>query len=167
MKYLLFILLLFAFPVMADVPENGLFYDPDRNGEGINIYTRDDKVQFTLYTYIQRCRYPHYDDEYLIVDENYYWCRKQQAWFFTGAHPIDDGEAVGILFLGNPYDDVDFTDLEEFLDVGVFFLKKTQTGYRLRVVCDSQALRKQADICQRTFDFNTYLYGPTHPVVED
>ena len=158
----LLVTLLLSSPLYAHPQENGLFYNPDRNGEGMNIYTRDGRVQFTLYTFIRRCHNKQFEDEFFIVDEDFDWCRKQQAWFFTGAHPLTDGEASGILFIGNPYDDIDFFDLARFLSVGVFFLTETDTGYILRVVCTEDALDKQADICGRTFDFNTYLYGPEH-----
>jgi hypothetical protein len=80
---ILLAILLLSSPVYAHPQTDGLF-----NGEGLNIYTRDGRVQFTLYTFIRRCNNRHFEDEIFIVDEDFRYCRKMQAWFFTGAHPM-------------------------------------------------------------------------------
>lgn len=155
------ILLLFASTTLY-AQDDGLFYDVDRDGEGLIVLKRDNIVQFSFFSYIERCRHRYFDSEAFIEDKSYNWCRKQQIWYITGQHPIVEGQAQGPLYTANPYDheddDLD-TLLADVVDVGLFVLTKTPTGYDMIVLQTGNILHPDADIYHRTFKFRQYLFG--------
>ena len=167
MKYLLTVILalMISSPLLAQ--DVGLFYDEDRDGEGLIMLKRDEVVQFSFFTYVKRCKHRSFDGEGLIEAKGYNWCRKQQAWYITGAHPIAGGQATGPLYTANPYehfeDGVD-TFLAEVVDIGIFVLTETPTGFDMIVLQTGNVLHPDAEIYHRTYHFSTYLFGPTHPV---
>ena len=168
MKYFLasILALMISSPLLAD-PETGLFYDENFDGEGLIMLKRDDMIQFSFFSYIKRCNHRSFDGEGLIADKGYRWCRKQQAWYVTGQHPIAGGQATGPLYTANPYDDFDEdvdTLLAEVVDIGIFVLTQTPTGFDMIVLQTGNVLHPDAEIYHRTYHFSTYLFGPTHPV---
>lgn len=164
MKYLLTVILalIISTPLMAQ--DTGLFYDPERDGEGIIMLKRDNMIQFNFFSYIERCRHRYFDVEAFIQDKSYNWCRKQQIWYVTGQVPIVEGQAVGALYTANPYDDDDAVDttLADVVDIGLFILTKTATGFDMIVLQTGSVLHEDADIYHRTFHFSQYLFGAVH-----
>ena len=162
MKKILLIILLTCLSATAFAQTAGLFYDPDRDGEGIIVLKRQGVIQFSFFSYIKRCNHRNFDEEAFIEDEGYRWCRKQQIWFITGQHPIVEGQAQGPLYTANPHErhdeDVD-TLLADVVDVGLFVLNKTATGYDMIVLQTGDVLDPDADIYHRTHHFRQYLFG--------
>ena len=168
MKYLLSVILtlMISTPLLAE-PDIGLFYDEARDGEGLIMLKRDDMIQFNFFSYIKRCNHRSFDGEGLIEAKGYNWCRKQQAWYITGAHPLAGGQATGPLYTANPHDDFDEgidTLLADVVDIGIFVLTQTPTGYDMIVLQTGHVLHPDAEIYHRTYHFSTYLFGPTHPI---
>lgn len=181
MKYILIAILalMISGPLLAhdgnvcpnDEPCTGLFYDMERDKEGINVLRRDNLIEFTFFTYIKRCNHRYFDGEATITDLSFNYCKRQQAWYVTGAHPIHNGEATGVLYTANPHDYYyghDDEPIDTFLansvDIGLFVLTRTPTGYDMIVLQTGNVLHPNADIYHRTFHFSTYLFGPEHPI---
>jgi hypothetical protein len=163
MKKYILALILICFTGSVFAQDSGLFYDPERNGEGLYVLERDGILQIGFFTYIRRCNHHLFDGEAKIIDEGFRYCRLQQAWYVSGQHPLLGGQANGPLYVGNPYegDDID-TTLAHVIDVGVFYLFKTETGYDMIVLQTGGALHPDADIYHRTYHFSQYLFGSVH-----
>ena len=173
MKKLILALLLTCFTMPLLAQDVGLFYDPDRDGEGLIMLKRDNMIQFNFFTFIHRCNHRFFDSELLIMDKSYRPCRRQQAWYVTGQHPIRDGQATGVLYTANPDDRYYFSDedddpintsLADVVDIGLFVLTQTPTGFDMIVLQTGNVLHPEADIYHRTYKFRQYLFGPTHPI---
>jgi hypothetical protein len=162
MRKLLLFILLIAMSVTAVAQDAGLFFDPDRPGEGVNILKRDNMVSFTFFSYVDRCLHRSFDDEAFIEDKAYNWCRKQQIWYISGQHPLVEGQATGPIYTANPYEEYEEGELADVVDVGIFFLTKTATGYRMVVLQTGDVLDPDAAIFHTTFDFSQYLFGSEH-----
>ena len=166
MKTILLFILLTCLTGTAFAQDSGLFYDPSRDGEGLILNKRDHMIQFSFFTYIHRCNNKYFADEALIRDEDYNHCRRQQAWYITGQHPMANGEATGVLYTANPHkrhyghdDEPIETLLADVVDIGLFVLTKTPTGYDMIVLQTGDVLHPESDIYHRTYTFDQYLFG--------
>ena len=165
-KFLLTLcLLIVAGPAFAQETFSGLFFDPERDGEGVLLFEQAGIIQFNFFTCIERCRRRNYEDEGLILEgvKGYDFCRPQQAWYITGTHPLVSGQAIGPLYTSVPYNQDEDVDalLADVVDVGLFVLTQTATGFDMIVLQTGNALDEDADIYHRTYHFTSYLFGPS------
>ena len=167
MKKIILAILLTCIALPAMAQEMGLFFDPDRDGEGIILLKREQMIQFSFFTYIHRCRHRYFDGEATIRDLEFQYCRRQQVWYITGQHPLANGQSTGVLYTANPYDNLYGDDdepidtlLADVVDIGLFVLTQTATGFNMIVLQTGDVLHPDADIYHRTYQFSQYLFGP-------
>ena len=147
----------------------------------------DNVIQATIFTYINRCNNRAYDAEgdllqelqnftyTIVVDEeevlvrlvdrvrglrNYHHCRKIQAWFITGNHPLSGGQAVGPIYITDPFEVLVDGTLAEVDDVGLFVIRENGNGFNLEVLQTGNALDEDSELYMRTYRWE-YLFGPT------
>lgn len=197
-RLLIFLLLcLTGFSGSIAMAENttGLYYDSGRDGEGIALFNRDDRfentVQFTFFTYIERCNVTAFDEEGEAIEalldalsefefdeeedanlldlindlEEYDHCRNVQVWYTSGLRSLATGEAFGELYITDPFDRSG-NPLAELSSVGLFLLDQTDEGFDLKVLKTGDELSVDAELYNRDYEFE-YLYGPsrtTHTV---
>ena len=164
--------------------DSGSYYDPDRDGEGLQLSRNGDIIQFFFYSYK-----PHYDysdslDDYgkyggcygielpkggLATEEN---CSKNR-WFYSAGDVIaKDGQQVeGWLYMGlgldYPKGIPDVADpfkvrVGEGVLVGRYILQRTiginGAGWALVVIRFAEVLPKDDPVFNMVFSFNTLLF---------
>lgn len=170
MKYILSLLLLFvAAPIYA--AETGLFFDSERNGEGL-LVMRDDRLIVT-YFFSYGASSCDEEDEPVVgpLLPEFYDCEYQgQRWFFTSNKwNGEDMEATGFMFMASgvdyPKGIPDMTDpfvqiVGEAVPVGVYLLRPAGDGYQMLVVPYGDQLDKDDPLFGRIYQFTTLLFEP-------
>jgi hypothetical protein len=148
--------------------DSGLFYNPERDGEGINLIRNGDHVVFYFYTYEphETCWNIEIPEGGLVTEAN---CNEQR-WFLSGGDKIDDGIIEGWLYTGlgtgypkclpNPEDPF-LTVCGEAHIVGRYIMARNLTGWRMVVVRVGDILDKEDPLFNQVFDFNTPLFMAT------
>lgn len=140
--------------------ESGIFYNPDRDGEGITFFADGEQAVLFFYTYC--------DDNYVIpppvspapppIDE--LECANQPVWFVGQASNFDGESASGQLFLSEaveyPFAVEDRVGLIEV--VGNFVLERNGAGWELTVeFVYNPFLPKEASLYAVPFNFSSPL----------
>lgn len=147
----------------TSVMAGGTYYNPERDGEGVSVFTRDDTLVFQFYTY--------YDRSYSITPVpspapgpgGEITCANEAVWYLGIADNWDGMEATGDLYLSRPLDypyvgvRVDGTDgLNEIVKVGVFSMIPDDDGFDL-VVEPTGKLPRDMFLFNNRFSFNKRL----------
>ena len=146
----------------------------------------DNVIQATVFTYMNRCNNRAFDSEGDLIDRlkdftyttntgegdvvidlvdvveglaAYDHCREIQAWFITGNHPISGGQAVGPIYITEPFQD-SALPLADVQDVGLFVIKEAGSGFSLEVLQTGRVLDEDSELYMRTYRWD-YLFGPT------
>jgi len=171
--------------------KTGLHTNEGFDGEGAAIFEQDrlnadNVVQFTLFTYMERCHNRAYDNQgdlleelqdytyTIVVDEEevlirlvdmveglaaYDHCRKIQVWFITGNHPLSGGQAVGPIYISEPFQDSG-SPLADVQDVGLFVMKEVAGGFEVEVLQTGRVLDENSELYMKRYHLQ-YLFGPT------
>jgi len=190
MKVLIFLI---ALLLSASVSATGMWFDPDEDGEGVNVFHKDtafeNTMAFTVFTYTKRCNITRFDGEgelfAELLDElqsrefeegdplvgltdqlsEYNHCRKLQSWFVAGRRAFTSDGAFGDLYITDPFESSG-NPIAEPRSVGLFTLEFFEDGYILEVRPSGDALDPDADIYAGK-DFSEFLYGPDRPQAPD
>lgn len=145
-------------------PQTGVYYNPDRDGEGIVAFTDDERIVFYVYTYgAELCATERVEP--LVIQE--VCTNNGQRWFF-GADPWNGRAATGFLFAtegveypkgkpdpSNPYGVI----VGEPTAVGFYVIDYTELGYRLAVV-PFGVVDPDDEIYNRVYNFSGLLFAP-------
>ena len=155
MKYLLALLLML--PALS-FGQEGIFYNPERDGEGINVFIRNETLSLMFFTY--------YDAKHDIVPipsppppKPIELCLNESTWYIGLSQDWNGDEAHGDLFVSRPldYPNVDtFNDLNMIFKVGTFTAKREDEGYSLDVI-SSGYLPADLFIFNNTFHFTKLI----------
>ena len=102
MDYMLmaaFIMVIMAFTGVAHAQDSGLYYNPERDGEGINLIRNKDTVVFYFYTYEpnEGCWNIEIPESGLVTEEN---CNEQR-WFLCAGDALDAENSLEVwVFIG-------------------------------------------------------------------
>lgn len=167
MKYILAALLaLMTLPAFA--MDSGLYFNPERDGEGINLIRNGDKVVFYFYTYQphERCWNVEVPEGSLVTDDN---CNEQR-WFLSAGDKLQEDTIEGWLYigLGTGYPKCLPNPEDPFLSVcgdahiiGRYIMARNQNGWRMIVVRVGEILDKEDPLFNQVFDFTTPLFMAT------
>jgi len=160
----LFTLTAQAQPLLPALENSGLFINPARGGESLQVFQSGGYIQFSFFGYIKRCNLESFSNEAFIDSPSFNFCRPQPIWFQSTAHPMIGGQAVGNLLMAVANDDFPFVDLNFALasprSIGLFILVKTPTGYQLDVLRTGVAISPFSHIYSTTHNFPTKIWGP-------
>jgi len=169
---LLLLLALVSFNVSAqDWPDSGLWFDPARDGEGLNITVHKGSIVAFVYTYGEYDCNP-YEPPVVSPSVKGSDCDNfGQRWFFISGDKMVDGEAQGFLYLTqgvnfphgiqNPADPFQQIVGEPYA-VGIYILRRTKNdGWDMLVLPFGNALDPDDDIFSRVFTFTTQLFPAT------
>jgi len=157
MKWL--ILLLLSSTLMAG--ESGLYFDPERNGEGISVHRSGDTVVTFLFTYgalfcdgvIEPTVSPS------LTPED---CDLSGQRYFFATDDIDEFDTAvsGALFItsGRNYPDGIIDEVGEAQAVGVYTLVRKGDGFLMAVDRFGSVLTEDDPLFERIFDFSTRLF---------
>ena len=167
MKYLLILLLALSMPLMAQ--DSGLYYNVERDGEGINLIRNGDTVVFYLYTYENEtgCWNIEIPETGLVNESN---CGEQR-WFLSGGDKIiDDSVIEGWLYMGigTGYPKCIPDANDPFLSicgeahiVGRYIMSRYNDGWRMIVLHFGEILGKEDHLYSTVFEFTTQLLVAT------
>ncbi len=174
MKYFkLLLILLFAMVAAAPIyaADTGLFYDAERDGEGL-LVMRDERLIVTyFFTYgASSCDEDYKPDVGPLLPEFYDCGNQGQRWFFTSDKwNGEDMEATGFIFMASgvdyPKGIPDVTNpfvqiVGEAIPVGVYILRPAGDGYQMLVVPYGDRLDKDDPLYNRIYQFTTLLFEP-------
>ena len=170
MKILSLILLLICGSAFAG--DSGTYFNPERDGEGLQLTRSGDTVQFFFYTYDdhQGCYGLDIPDGGLANHDN---CHETR-WFLSSGDTIndkDDQPVEGWLYtgLGLHYPKCLLNPDDPFLSVcgqayiaGRYLLARSGTGgWRMVVIKYGELLDKEDSLFNQVFEFNTLLFEAT------
>jgi hypothetical protein len=170
MRYLLTILLL-AFSLPALAGDSGSYYDPDVDGQGMQLSRHGDTIQIFVYTYDdwQGCPGVNLPNGGLATPQN---C-SENRWFYSAGDTISKGDQQieGWLYMGiglnYPKGLPDLADpfkvqVGEGMLIGRYIMQRTLgingPGWALVVIRFSNVLAKNDSLFSQVFDFNTLLF---------
>lgn len=140
------VLLSLATPLFA---QSGIFYDPDRDGEGALVMR--DKTYVAAYVFT-------YDDG------------GDQVWYFFADEWNDQkNESTGFIYraqsvnwpMGEPQPDNPFgMEVGEAVVVGIYILEPSKTGYRMVVLPFGDELDENDPLFERVHDWTFHLFEP-------
>lgn len=166
MKYLVALILMFVTAsAFSEGPDSGLYFNPERDGEGINLIRNGDVIVFYFFTYepASECWNISIPDGGLVTEEN---CHEQR-WFLSSGDIIEDDKVVeGWLYtavgLGypkclvtpdNPFDSI----CGEAHIVGRYIMSRFNDGWRMIVIPFTEILDKEDALFGRVFEFTEKL----------
>lgn len=118
----------------AQAADTGVWYNPARNGDGINLITRDSTLVVYYYTYRDDVQVipPSVSPEPPIVDPI---APNSAVWYLGLAHDYDGESATGILYIGEAfsYPLVSNNAVGEAQEVGRFTILRDGEGWTLEV----------------------------------
>lgn len=118
----------------AYAADTGVWYNPERNGDGINLITKDATVVLYYYTYRDDVKLipPSVSPEPPVVDPI---APNTATWYLGLAHDYDGESASGILYIGEAYSYPEVFDnaVGEAAEVGTFTLLRDGEGWTLKV----------------------------------
>jgi hypothetical protein len=147
--------------------DSGLYYNVERDGEGINLLRDGDTVVFYFYTYEPRegCWNIEVPEGGLVTEDN---CGEQR-WFLSGGDKLeDDGTLEGWLFagLGTSYpkclpdpNDPFLTICGEAHVVGRYIMSRYNDGWRMIVIPFGEILDKEDPLFNNVYEFTTLLFS--------
>jgi len=154
----------------AHAGDSGLYYDKDRDGDGIILTRNGNLVQFYLYTYdpYQGCWGINIPDGGLVTNGN---CHENR-WFLSSGDTLDEEkqEVSGFLYtavgLNYPKGMPDPNDpfrvvVGEGHIVGLYILKREEDGWRLAVVRFGEILDKGDPMFGNVFELTEPLLKGT------
>jgi hypothetical protein len=167
MKYLILMLLLISTPLLAG--DSGLYYNIERDGEGINLIRNGDQMVFYFYTYEPEtvCTAINLPEDGLVRGDN---CHAQRWFLNSGDFLIEDEEMEGWLYVGigllYPKCLVDAQDpflrrCGEAHIVGRYIMSRYNDGWRMVVVRFGGILRVNDPLYTTVYEFNTPLFEAT------
>ena len=169
-RFLALLVLLLSAPLFAG--DSGSFYNPERDGLGIQLTRNGNQVQFFLYTYKdwQGCPGIDIPPKSLVTQGTCHLNR----WFFTDANTINDKSSrdviEGWLFIGLGVDYPEcFPDpVDPFLSVcgvsaivGRFLMERSGDGWRFIIIPFGDVLDNDDSLYSTVFDMNTPLFMAT------
>ena len=177
MKKLLILLILLPLTVFSS--DSGLYFNPERDGEGIQVSRNGDTIQIFFYTYEpnDECWNITIPEGGLVTDDN---CHEQRYFFTAGNTLFDNSVATGYLYttagldypegltnLGNPF----VAQVGEAIVVAQYSLQrvlwidpKTQelrNGFRMVFVRFGDVLDEDDPLFTQVYDFPTQLFAAT------
>ena len=166
-KVLVFLLtIMSASPVLAG--DSGLYYNAERDGEGILLLRNKDTVVNYFFTYE-----PHQGCWGITLPKGsrttYDNCHEQR-WFFSADEINDKGLVKGFLYaatgLDYPYGVPDPVNpfaaiIGEAQLVGLYVLQRSDTGWRMVVARVGEFLDEEDPLFDTVFDFQTPLFEAT------
>ena len=166
MKTLLLFLLLVCSSAFA--LDSGTYYNPERDGEGLQLTRSGDLVQIFFYTYepYQGCWNVELPDTGLVTRDN---CHEQR-FFMSGGDHIAADRVEGWLYstVGLDYHIGIVDPLNPFLSrvgeahvVGLYILERKDAGWRMVVVQFGDLLDGDDPLYTEVFEFSQVLLQPT------
>ena len=166
MKYLLITLLLLCGNLFAQ--DSGTYFNPERDGEGIQLTRNGDMVQIFFYTYEyhQGCWNLNQPDSGLVNEDN---CHEQR-YFMSGGDNIANDRVEGWLYatVGLDYHIGIVDPLNPFRSrvgeahiVGLYILERKDAGWRMVVVQFGDLLSENDPLYTEVFEFSQVLMQPT------
>jgi hypothetical protein len=162
--------LLFSVPVYAG--DSASYYNPERDGIGIQLTRNGNEIQFFFYLYDdwQGCPGITVPEKGLVTEGN---CHENR-WFFTDANPINDKSAKdvieGWLYMAHGVDTPECIPdpNDPFQDicgvgniVGRFLMERSGDGWRFIIIQFGEILDKDDSIYSTIYDMNTKLFEAT------
>ena len=152
MKLLALIVLLFSTSIFAS---GGAYYNPERSGEGVSVFVRDQTLSFVFFTY--------YDDVISLdpvvsppaPTQPGITCNNQTVWFIGTTHSWDGKEAKGDLLLMRPteYPYTIDRNLASIVPIGKFSMVPDEEGFDL-IIEPNGALPRSMYIFNNRLSFN-------------
>jgi len=135
MKNLLIILLTSLLLLgTAQAADTGVWFNPERSGDGINLITRDETLVVYFYTYRDNVTIlpPSVSPEPPTVDPI---APNSAAWYLGLANDYDGESATGILYVGQAinYPFVTGTVVANAYEVGTFEIVRNGEGWTLDI----------------------------------
>lgn len=159
--FLLSTLLLFSTTLFAqgNAPDSGVYFDPERSGEGISLHRSEDTVLFYFFTYGEEVCGPIEPVPSPVRGVNDGCDLNGQRWFF-GFGDASDNVVSGDLFLTDgieyPFDDRGFIGEESV--IGEFLLVKDGHGWVLVVSHVPGDLSPDDPVFTLFYDFSGRLF---------
>lgn len=168
-KYWLIAMLLVSANLFAG--DSGIYFDSDRDGEGIVMTRNKNLIQIYVYTYDpwQGCPGITVPKGGLVTENTCY----ENRWFLTGGDTIDADDMIvtGYMYMGlglsYPKGIVDPKDpfksiVGEAHIVGLYVMQRFGEGWRLAVVRFGTLLPKNDPLFSQIFEFTDRLLEGTH-----
>lgn len=142
----------------AALADTAWYYNTERSGEGVVVTTTDDgRLAFAYFTQT--------GSSFPIPPQvsppppvsTQIACQSSPIWF-TGVGVYADGAAIGELRYDVPIADYPQSKdnrVSKSLDVGVFLMEKTETGFRL--VLETNHVLPNLSVFNRVYEFDTLL----------
>lgn len=161
----LFFLALLTFSLAAFAQDSGLYFNLERDGEGLVLTRNGEFVQFFLYVYSehQGCYGISVPDGGLVDEGN---CH-EAIWYLSSGDMMENEDRVeGWLYipLGLDYSDGITKPANPFAStvgeahiVGLYILERHEAGWRLKVVRFGEILDEDDDLFDRIYEFKDPL----------
>lgn len=156
----------------ASAMASGLYYDADRDGEGLMLMRDGERVVGYFYTYgglwCGEVVRPPVVSPAPPVEPIPECDLNAQRWFFFADPFVEKVGAAGILYAseGVNYPDGEFDETNPFgvivgkvFPVGTYFLRPWEDGYQM-VVVPPDGTKPDDPLYQRVFNFTTLLFKP-------
>lgn len=136
MKHLVLTIILALFSSTLFAAEAGVFYNPDRDGEGATVFTDGSSLALFFYTYRDEVviRPPEVSPSYPLPGPELV-CVNEPIWYLLQADDYDGQSASG-----NAYTGIAFSypypvgkNLSDVQQIGTFFLNRDQDGFDLMI----------------------------------
>ena len=159
--------LLFSMPLMAQ--DSGLYFNPERDGEGISLTRNGDTIQFMFWNYEpnENCYNIEIPNGGLVNEEN---CHEQRYFMSSGDPLTGDNFVDGWLYntVGLNYPQGITDPVNPFVMhvgephiVGLYTLERQNNGWRLVVIQFGDVLNEDDPLYDSVYEFSTLLFPAT------